>query len=155
KQLLDSRNGQTDKKKEVEIEAEAGRLLHLCKMGMPKNKQLLKLMEDPAVRKLLDEAELDSLADSSKKELLERKEELFFNIDERNHEADLTEKGRRFLNPNDPDAFVIPDLVTALQEIDALPLPDEEKEKRKARLQQQYDERSEKIHNIAQLLRAY
>src|SRR6202008_1940835 len=122
---------------------------------MPKNKQLLKMMEEPEIRKILDEAELALLADSSKKELLEIKEKLFFTIDEKQHDADLTEKGRKFLNPNDPDAFVIPDLVTALQEIDALELPDGEKEKRKQQVQQAFDERSERIHNIAQLLRAY
>ena len=124
-------------------------------MGMPKNKQLLKMMEDPEVRKILDEAELAVLADSSKKELMELKEELFFTIDEKQHDADLSEKGRKFLNPNDPDAFVIPDLVTALQEIDSRPGEDGEKEKKKQQVQQAFDERSEKIHNISQLLRAY
>ena len=155
KQLLDGRATETNSNKRGEAEAQAGRLLHLCKLGMPKNKQLQKLMEDPDVRKILDAAELSSLADSSKKELLDRKEELFFTIDERQHETDLTEKGRKFLNPTDPEAFVIPDLVLALQEVDALALPDPEKEKRRQRVQQQYEERSEKIHNIAQLLRAY
>ncbi|MEI6085130.1 MAG: preprotein translocase subunit SecA [Verrucomicrobiota bacterium] len=155
KQLLDSRAGLKDTKKVVEIEAQAGRLLHLGKLGMPKNRLLTKMMEEPEQRKLLDEAELESLADSSKKELIERKEELFFTIDEKQHESDLTEKGRRYLNPTDPEAFTIPDLVTALQEVDALEIPDAEKEKRRQRIQQQYEERSEKIHNIAQLLRAY
>ena len=155
KVLFDNRAAETDSRKREDTAAEAGRLLHLCKLGMPKNKQLLKLMEDPEIRKLLDAAELASLADSSKKELLERKEELFFTIDERQHESDLTEKGRKFLNPTDPEAFVIPDLVLALQEVDAAVLPDAEKEKRRQRVQQQYEERSEKIHNIAQLLRAY
>jgi len=155
KQFLDSRATTTDGKKRDDAALQAGRLLHLCKLGMPKNKQLLKLMEDPEVRRLLDAAELSSLADSSKKELLERKEELFFTIDERQHETDLTEKGRKFLNPTDPEAFVIPDLVLALQEVDAAVLTDAEKDKRRQRVQQQYEERSEKIHNIAQLLRAY
>ncbi|MCG3148504.1 MAG: Protein translocase subunit SecA [Verrucomicrobiae bacterium] len=154
KQLLDTRAGK-DTKQVVEVEAQAGRLLHLVKLGMPKNRQLAKMMEEPDLRKLLDEAELESLADSSKKELIERKEELFFTIDEKQHDSDLTEKGRKFLNPTDPEAFTIPDLVTALQEVDALELPDEEKEKRRQRVQQLYEERSEKIHNIAQLLRAY
>jgi preprotein translocase subunit SecA len=155
KQLLESRNGEKNVDKELDQEAQAGRLLYQAKVGMPKNKQLLKMMEDPQVRKILDEAELSVLADSSKKELLEMKEELFFTIDEKQHDADLTEKGRKFLNPNDPDAFVIPDLVTALQEIDSQSGGDGEKEKKKQQVQQAFDERSEKIHNIAQLLRAY
>ena len=156
KQLLENRNGEKSTSKELDQEEQqAGRLLHKVRMGMPKNKQLLKMMEDPEVRKLLDEAELAVLADSSKKELMALKEELFFTIDEKQHDSDLSEKGRKFLNPNDPDAFVIPDLVTALQEIDSLPGEDGEKEKKKQQIQQAFDERSEKIHNISQLLRAY
>ncbi len=156
KRLLEGRNGEKkDVKDELDREERAGRCLHQVKLGMPKNKQLLKMMEEPETRKLIDEAELSVLADSSKKELMELKEELFFVIDEKQHDADLTEKGRKFLNPNDPDAFVIPDLVTALQEIDSLETSDEEKEKKKQETQQKFDERSERIHNIAQLLRAY
>ncbi len=135
--------------------AEAGRLLYQVKLGMPKNKQLLKMLEEPENRRLLDEAELKVLADNTKKEQIALKEELFFTIDEKQHETDLTEKGRKFLNPQDPDAFVIPDLVSALQEIDTLNIPADEKEIRRQQIQQQFDERSEKIHNIAQLLRAY
>ncbi len=155
KELLDGRNGEEKADKELDREEQAGRMLHQVRIGMPKNKQLLKLMEEPETRKLIDEAELGVLADSSKKDLIELKEELFFTIDEKQHDSDLTEKGRKFLNPNDPDAFVIPDLVTALQEIDSLTIPDAEKEKKKQQVQQAYDERSERIHNISQLLRAY
>ena len=155
RKLLENAKNRKPRADEPDPEKEAGRLLYQVKLGMPKNKQLLKMMEEPAYRRLVDEAELAILADSSKKEMIELKDELYFVIDEKQHDADLTEKGRKFLSPNDPDAFVIPDLVTALHEIDAQPLPDAEKEKRKAAIQQQFDERSEKIHNISQLLRAY
>ena len=155
RKLLESAKTRKPGGDELDPEKEAGRLLYQVKLGMPKNKQLLKMMEEPAYRRLVDEAELAVLADSSKKEMIALKDEMFFIIDEKQHDADLTEKGRKFLSPNDPDAFVIPDLVTALHEVDALDLPDAEKEKRKAQIQQQFDERSEKIHNISQLLRAY
>ena len=154
KELLDGRATEKDDKKKLDREDEAGRLLYLVKIGTPKNKQLLKMCEEPDIRKLVDEAELAMLADH-KKELLVAKEDLFFTIDEKQHESDLTEKGRKFLNPTDPEAFTIPDLVTALQENETQTLTEAEREKRKAQIQQQYDERSEKIHNIAQLLRAY
>ena len=155
KTMLDGRNGERKGDDDGDREGDAGRLLYQVKLGMPKNKQLLKMMEDPEVRQILDSAELAVMADSSKRDMIELKEELFFTIDEKQHDADLTEKGRKQLNPTDPDAFVIPDLVTALQEIESLPIADEEKEKRKQQIQQAFDERSEKIHNIAQLLRAY
>ncbi len=155
KQLLEGRSASKNTDDDLDREDQAGRLLYEVKLGTPKNKQLLKMMEEPEFRKLIDEAELEVLKDSSKKDMLDLKEELFFTIDEKQHDSDLTEKGRKFLNPNDPDAFVIPDLVTALQEIDAQPSADGEKEKKKQQIQQAFDERSEKIHNISQLLRAY
>jgi preprotein translocase subunit SecA len=155
KTLLDGSDGERDSKDALDREERAGRLLYQVKLGMPKHKQLLKLIEEPEIRRILDRAELSVLADSSKKDQLAMKEELYFTIDEKQHDADLTEKGRKYLNPGDPDAFVIPDLVTALQEIESRELPDSEKENQKQQIQQAYDERSEKIHNIAQLLRAY
>jgi preprotein translocase subunit SecA len=57
--------------------------------------------------------ELSCTPTRHKKQLYAEKEELFFAMDEKGHEADLTEKGRSFLSPNDPDAFVLPDLITA------------------------------------------
>jgi len=155
KQLLDARPAAKSGGDGGGQEFKAGRLLYEVKLGMPKNKQLQKMMEEPEIRQLVDQAELEVLKDSTKKDMLDLKEELFFNIDEKQHDADLTEKGRKFLNPNDPDAFTIPDLVTALQEADAKQLPEGDREKEKQRIQQTFDERSEKIHNIAQLLRAY
>ena len=155
KQLLEGRSAAKTANDDLDREDKAGRLLYQVKLGTPKNKQLQKMMEEPEIRQLVDQAELEVLKDSSKKDMLDLKEELFFTIDEKQHDSDLTEKGRKFLNPNDPDAFVIPDLVTALQEIDAQQLPDADKEKKKQQIQQNFDERSEKIHNISQLLRAY
>jgi preprotein translocase subunit SecA len=157
KQLVEGLDGEKSGKADGndDREARAGRLLYQVKLGTPKNKQLMKMLENPETRQILDRAELDVLKDSSKKELIDLKEDLFFTIDEKQHDSDLTEKGRMHLNPHDPDAFVIPDLVIALQEIDAQELPDAEKEKRKQQVQQAFDERSEKIHSISQLLRAY
>ncbi len=155
KQLLEGRTDAGKTNDDLNRQAQAGRLLYEVKLGMPKNKQLQKMMEEPEIRQLVDQAELEVLKDSTKKDMLSLKEELFFTIDEKQHDADLTEKGRKYLNPNDPDAFVIPDLVMALQEIDARQTPEAEREKEKQRIQQAFDERSEKIHNISQLLRAY
>jgi preprotein translocase subunit SecA len=155
RQLLDGRTAGKSKNDDLDREDNAGRLLFEVKLGTPKNKQLQKMMEEPEIRQLVDEAELELLKDSTKKDMLDLKEELFFTIDEKQHDSDLTEKGRKFLNPDDPDAFVIPDLVTALQEVDGQPLSDDEKEKKKQHIQQMFDERSERIHNISQLLRAY
>ncbi len=138
---------------EVEI---GGRLMFKVKLGQPRNKQLLRMMEDPDKRRAVDKAELSFYQDTRKEELFQLKEELFFTIDEKSNESDLSEQGRSFLNPDDPNSFVLPDLINEFTEIDLdQTLSPEEKDKRKAERQQHCDMQAERIHNISQLLRAY
>ncbi|HEY5990944.1 MAG TPA: preprotein translocase subunit SecA [Candidatus Udaeobacter sp.] len=133
-----------------------GRLMFKVKLGQPRNKQLLRMMEDPDKRRAIDKAELSFYQDTRREELFALKEELFFTIDEKSNEADLSEQGRIFLNPDDPNAFVLPDLINEFTEIDLDPgLSQEEKDKKKAERQQHCDAQAERIHNISQLLRAY
>src|ERR1700756_328850 len=135
---------------------EAGRLLFKVKLGQPRNKGLMRLMEEPENRKALDKSELSFYQDSRKDELVALKEELYFAINERQQEADLSELGRSYLNPDDPDAFVLPDLISEFTEIDLDPeLTPEQKEEKKRTRQQYCDSQAERIHNISQLLRAY
>ncbi|HYY12811.1 MAG TPA: preprotein translocase subunit SecA [Chthoniobacterales bacterium] len=133
-----------------------GRLMFKVKLGQPRNKQLLRMMEDPEKRRAIDKAELSFYQDTRKEELFRLKEELFFTIDEKSNEADLSEQGRVFLNPDDPNAFVLPDLINEFTEIDLDPtLSPEDKDRRKAERQQHCDAQAERIHNISQLLRGY
>jgi preprotein translocase subunit SecA len=135
---------------------EAGRLLFKVKLGQPRNKGLLRLMEDPENRKAIDKSELSFYQDSRKEELVALKEELYFTIDERHQDSDLSEMGRSYLNPDDPNAFVLPDLITEFTEIDLDPnLNQAQKEAGKKQRQEYCDSQAERIHNIAQLLRAY
>src|SRR3954465_7900104 len=138
-------------------EVEAGGLaMFKVKLGQPRNKQLLRMMEDTEKRKAIDKAELSFYQDARKEELFQLKEELFFTIDEKSHEADLSEQGRAFLNPDEPDSFVLPDLISEFTEIDLDPnLSPEDKEKAKVARQNHCDSQAERIHNISQLLRAY
>jgi len=148
----------TLEKPDVPTEARdrAVRKLLQVKMGHPKNKQLLRLMENPAWRKLLDKVETEMNSDLNKDELYTLKEELLFVIDERQHQADLTEIGRTRLRPDNPDAFVLPDLVTEYSDLDKeTALTPEAKEARKLAAQTRYANVSEEIHAISQLLRAY
>ncbi len=133
------------------------RQLLKVKFGQPRNKQLTRTMEDPEMRRLLEKAELYFYQDNTTKEqLIELKEDLFFTVDERQHDADLTEQGRNFLNPDDPDAFVLPDLLTEFADIENDPaLSDAEKSEAKSKRQAFCDAQSERIHNITQLLKAY
>ncbi|MBE7538491.1 MAG: preprotein translocase subunit SecA [Opitutaceae bacterium] len=134
----------------------AARKMLQVKVGHPKNKKLLRLQETPEWRKLLDKVETELSSDLQKEELYRLKEELFFSIDERQHQADLSEKGRLRLRPDNPDAFVLPDLATEYSEIDRdTSLTPEKREELKLASQQRFAETSEEIHTISQLLRAY
>jgi len=126
------------------------------KAGTPKNKLLLRLMETSEWRKLLDKAEAEMSSDFNKEAFYRLKEELLFTIDERQQQADLSEIGRKHLRPDNPDAFVMPDLATEFSELDKnTTFTPEQKEEIKLKAQQRYGDISEEIHAISQLLRAY
>src|SRR6185295_11560092 len=138
------------------LEREIGRLLFRVKMGQPRAEALMRILEDPQNLKLMNDAELQLHADQKKVELYAEKEELLYAIDEKSHEADLTEKGRNFMGPKDPDAFVLPDLSTAMHDIDVGPEQDPRKRmEAKTKLQQEFETKAQKIHSISQLLKAY
>ena len=100
---------------------ESGRVVQAEARAAPEQRSLA---DDGRARacKLIDKAELEFYKDTDgKAALVELKEELLFTIEERQHDADLTQKGRDFLNPDDPDAFVLPDLLTEFADIDNKP----------------------------------
>jgi preprotein translocase subunit SecA len=139
-----------------ELEREIGLLLYRVKLGNPQTEGFLKLLEEPENHRLMHKAEMELHADQSKKEMYAQKEELFFAIDEKSHEADLTEKGRGFLSPQDPEAFVLPDLSTEFHEIDSGPEEDARKRlEMKAKIQADFEAKAQRIHCISQLLKAY
>jgi len=130
--------------------------LFLVHEGAPKNKQFLRLMENPAVRKRYEKFDLEMNNDMNKTRRFRLKEELFFLIDEKQHQADLTEKGRNLLHPDTPDAFVLPDLPLIFMEIEGnSELDDQAKRKAKEEAQGKFEKSSEEMHCISQLLRAY
>jgi preprotein translocase subunit SecA len=138
------------------LEREIGMLLFRVKTGQPKSEGLMKILEDPENLKLMNQAELELHKDQKKVDLYREKEELLFAIDEKGFEADLTEKGRNFVSPKDPEAFVLPELTTALHEIDTGPEPDARKRmEAKTKVQQDFEAKAQKIHAISQLLKAY
>ncbi len=134
----------------------AGRKFFEVRLAQPKNRALLRAMEDTDKRKAMEKSELSFYQDTQKTALFEMKEELYYTIDEKTHDADLSEMGRNFLNPDDPDAFVLPDIATAYGEIDAdTSLTDAQKQQKREETQQKLDTQGQRIHNINQLLRAY
>nr|HPN37594.1 preprotein translocase subunit SecA [Melioribacteraceae bacterium] len=126
--------------------------------GFPKNKKLMKLLSEPSNKKLMQKTELEFLRENAKR-MPEIDEELYFSIDEKNNQIDLTEKGRTELahgSVEGKEYFVLPDLSQAIGKIDGdSNLTDEEKAIKREEVYKVYGERSERIHTLNQLLKAY
>ncbi len=130
--------------------------LYQVKLGMPKNKQYHRLNEVPAIRRQLDKFDLEMNSDFNKNERYSLKEKLYYVIDEKQQQADLTEKGRTLINPEDPDAFMMPDLPSLFIEIDKDgSIGTESKQRAKQEAESKFQQISERIHCISQLLKAY
>ncbi len=130
--------------------------LYQVRHGMPKNKQLQHILEDGQVRKLLEQIESAFLTDMRKEQARALREDLYFTIDERGHDATLTEKGCATLNPADPDAYLLPDIIAQLSEIDAdKSLNSQQVMEKRQNVQNAFAVKSERIHNVDQLIRAY
>jgi preprotein translocase subunit SecA len=136
----------------------AGVLLLRAHRGFPKNKALLKLFAEPEYKKLMHQTELEFLKENAKR-MPEIDEELYFAIEERNNQIDLTEKGREELASGSREGkefFVLPDLGTEIGKIENdNTLTVEEKLRKKDELYHIYTERSDVIHTLNQLLKAY
>lgn len=135
----------------------AGVLIFRAHRGLPKHKRLLKLMQDPELQKLRQQTELFFLRDKGRR-MPEIDDELYYTIDEKNHNVDITEKGRNLLTSasEDTDMFVIPDIAAELSELEGDEnLSEQEKQLRKDKAYVLYAERSDRIHTLSQLLRAY
>jgi preprotein translocase subunit SecA len=142
---------QDEKKKD-----DAGVLLLRANRGAPKNKKLIKIFSDGASKKLMQETANIYLAEQSKR-MHEIDDELYYAIDEQNHSIDLTEKGRELLaGSTDKDFFVLPDIGTEVSLIENTPeLTAEQKQVKKDEINKLYAERSDRIHTVLQLLKAY
>ena len=135
----------------------AGINLFRATRGLPKHKKLLKLMQDPENQKLKRDTELFYLREQGRR-MHEIDDELYYTIDEKTHQIDITEKGREVLGEKeeDPNMFVIPDIAAEFSAIEGdNSLSPEEKQKKKDEIHIIYAERSDVIHTIHQLLRAY
>jgi preprotein translocase, SecA subunit len=134
-------------------ENELGLKLLIAKKGSPKNKTLLKLLKEEGTSKFMKAVETEYLRE---KKLYEIEEELFYVIDESGHSAETTEKGRSLVGGANTEFFIVPDLSEMLSKIDADPaLPPEERPAKREEAHRIYADRSERIHSVSQLLRAY
>ncbi len=136
---------------------EAGVQILRAYRGLPKHKRLMKVLSDPTNKRLMQHTEMEYLRDQARR-LHEIDDELYYAIDEKDHSINLSEKGRELLagTTNDKDFFVIPDVGTEIANIEHEPsLSPTEKQRKKDELNLLYAERSDRIHTVSQLLRAY
>ncbi len=135
---------------------EAGILLLRAYRGAPKNKKLTKIFSDGGAKKLMQDTESIYLAEQSKR-MHEIDDELYYAVDEKNHSIDLTEKGRELLaGATDKDFFLLPDIGTEVSMLEGNPdLTAQEKQLKKDEITKLYAERSDRIHTVLQLLKAY
>ena len=141
---------------EGDARTEALTKLLQVKFGMPTHKQLLHVLEDGDLLKELEKLEAFVRSDNNRGMLQEVQGVLYFNIDEKTHEADLTEKGRNAVAPDNPDLFVLPDLLQEIHNIENdESLPEDKRSAAKQKFQEDYAAKSERLHNLSQLLKAY
>jgi preprotein translocase subunit SecA len=149
-------NPNTDKKTTEKNEKEGGLALLRAYRGLPRNKALIKFLSEPGIKAILQKTENNYLQDNAK-EMPKVDAELFFTIDEKNNSIELQEKGIELITDStqDADFFVMPDIGSAIADIDKSSIPDTEKLKKKDALMQDFTVKSERIHTINQLLKAY
>ena len=137
-------------------EKEAGVPLLRAYRGLPKNSALIKFLSEPGVKTLLQKTENYYMQDQMK-EMHKIDQELYFVIDEKNNHVELTDKGIDFLSSlvNDPKFFVIPNVGEEIAEIEKSSLSSKEKTQKKEELLQDFSLKSERIHTVNQLLKAY
>ncbi|MCB0288842.1 MAG: preprotein translocase subunit SecA [Calditrichaeota bacterium] len=134
-------------------EEDAGLKLLIAQRGAPKNRRLSKLFQRQGIKKLVFDIESAFLRD---KKMHEVDEELYYAIEEKRNSINLTDKGRAELSPNDPNEFILPDLAEEFSRIEGdTSLSPQERSHTKNEFQMEYAAKSEKLHSISQLLKAY
>ncbi len=143
-----------EKKREAEEnEYDVGLDLLRAMRGAPKNKRLMKVLQEEGVKRLISKVEGDFMRD---KRMPEIDEELFFVIDEKGHTLELTDKGRDLLSPDEQAVFILPDVSEEIGVIRRDPeLSDDEKRLKEDEAYRDHQQRTEAVHNINQLMKAY
>lgn len=135
---------------------EAGMLLLRCHRGLPKYKPLIKFLSEKGMKSLLEKTENYYLQDQQK-EMHKVDEALYFTIDERHNSIEMTERGLELITGQGEDKlfFVMPDVGSLMADIEKSEMPDNEKAKKKDAVMRDFSVKSERIHSVNQLLKAY
>ena len=138
-------------------ETEGGKLLLRAYKGLPKYQPLIKFLSEPGMKQLLQKTENFYLQDNER-QMPQVTDELYFVINEQQHSVDMTDKGHDALaqSVSDPNFFVLPDMGSQIAEIQStLSLSPEQRQEKKDALMEEYSLKSERVHTVIQLLKAY
>ena len=139
---------------------EGAKLLYKAQLGMPKNRKLLKLLNEQGVKQQVQRVELDRLADrklpARDQKMRDMEDDLYFVMDERGRSVHLSDKGVETMSPQDPTLFVVPDISHAIHDLEHDPdLTPAEKIERRRTVEGEYAAKSEILHIIHKLLQAH
>ncbi len=150
KDTLDDENSTED-----EIDDAIVKLVQV-RMGMPQQRKLMRILEDGPTLKKVEKAEMFIRSDQNRGMLQDVQSDLYFVMDEKTHGADLTDKGRDGISPKAQDTFILTDFASGLLDIDNdESLSENEKTENRKEYQESFASKSEKLHNLSQLLNAY
>lgn len=129
--------------------------LYRAHRALPKNKALIKFLSEPGIKQLMQKTENYYIGEQNKNMHIVDAE-LYFVIEEKNNNVELTDKGVEYLSgKEDPSFFVLPDVGASMAEIEKSSSNEQEKLARKDAMLRDYSQKSERIHTISQLLKAF
>ncbi|HEV8124139.1 MAG TPA: preprotein translocase subunit SecA [Gemmatimonadales bacterium] len=141
-------------------QSDAALKLYQAQLGSPKNKKLLKILNETGVKSLVQRMELDAIADRKlpmrQQRMRDMEDILYFVLDEKGHSVHLTDRGATAMSPGDPDLFIIPDISQAIHDIEKdEELSPADRVTRRREVEGEYANKSEKLHIIHKLLQAH
>jgi preprotein translocase subunit SecA len=146
--------------KDEKTRQDAALKLYQAQLGMPKNKRLLKMLNETGIKQLVQRMELDAIADRKlpikQQRMRDLEETLYFVLDEKGHSVHLTDRGSAALSPNDPGLFIVPDISEEIHKVEKDPeLSPHDRVARRREIEAEYALKSEKLHIIHKLLQAH
>ncbi|HKO15986.1 MAG TPA: preprotein translocase subunit SecA [Gemmatimonadaceae bacterium] len=134
--------------------------LYKAQLGGPKNKRLMKVLQEPGNKQLVQKMELEHIADrrlpASRQQFRDIEDDLLYVLDEKGHAVHLTDRGADFMSPDDAEAFVLPDISVATHDVERdESLSPEQRLEAKRQLELDFAQKSEKLQIVHQLLRAH
>ena len=159
-ELVNALVGEAERDLERNDVPSAALRLYKAQLGSPKNRRLMKIMQEPGNKQLVQKQELEHIADrrlpASKQQFRDIEEDLLFVLDEKGHAVHLTDKGVDFMSPSQHDAFVLPDLSQEVHRIDHdQDMTPEEKIEARRQMEIDYAATAERLNIVHQLLRAH